>query len=74
MITINTQDYTTEQLKDLLDALVVVEDKIFERYECKHCKFCNRECKGYAVRTDLFNAWRYLYKKIGEREAFEKEN
>lgn len=72
MITISTEDYTTEQLKDLLDALVVVEDKILERYECKHCMFCNRECKGYAIRTDLFNAWSYLYKKIGEREAFER--
>ena len=72
MITISAQDYTTEQLKDLSYALVVAEDKIFKRYECKRCMFCNRECKGYAVRTDLFNAWRYLDKKIGEREALEE--
>lgn len=72
MITISTRDYTTEQLKDLAFALTMAEDKIFERYDCKHCMFCNRDCKGYAVRTDLFNGWRYLDKKIGEREALEE--
>lgn len=72
MITISTRDYNKEQLKDLAYALTVAEDKIFERYECKHCMFCNRECKAYAICNDIFNAWRYLYDTIREREIDEE--
>lgn len=63
MITISIRDYTTEQLKDLAYGLSVAQDKILDRYECKYDMFCSRECKGYAICNDLFNAWYYLYKK-----------
>ena len=71
MITISTRDYTTEQLKDLSYGLLVAQNIILERYECKYDPFCTRECKGYAICNDIFNAWRYLHKKIKEREALE---
>lgn len=71
MITISIRDYTTEQLKDLAYGLSMAQDEIFKRYECKYDLFCSRECKGYAICNDLFNTWRYLYKKIREREALE---
>lgn len=71
MITISIRDYTTEQLKDLAYGLSMAQDKTFKRYERKYDLFCSRECKGYAICKDLFNTWRYLYKKIREREALE---
>lgn len=71
MITISIRDYTTEQLKDLAYGLSMAQDEIFKRYECKYDLFCSRECKGYVICNDLFNTWRYLYKKIREREALE---
>ena len=71
MITISTGDYTTEQLKDLAFGLTVVGDNILKRYGCRYDVLCNRSCEGYAICTDLFNAWHYLYKKIREREALE---
>lgn len=71
MITISTRHYTTEQLKDLAEGLLVAQNKIIERYECKYDPFCTRECKGYAICNDIFNAWRYLCKKIKERETLE---
>lgn len=71
MITISIRDYTTEQLEDLAYGLSVAQDKILARYECKYEMFCSRECKGYALCNDLFNACHYLYKKIREREALE---
>lgn len=71
MITISTRDYTTEQLKDLAYGLSMAQNKILERYECKYDMFCTRECRGYVICNDVFNAYRYLYKKIREREALE---
>ena len=71
MITISVRDYTTEQLKDLAFGLTVAEDNIHKRYNCSYDVFCDRSCEGYAICTDLFNAWRYVYKKIKEREALE---
>ena len=71
MITISICDYTTEQLKDLAYGLSMAQDKIFKRYECKYDLFCSRECKGYAICNDVFNAWHYLYDAIKEREALE---
>lgn len=72
MITISTCDYTTEQLKDLAYGLSMAQDKIFERYKCEYDIFCNRECKAYAICNDIFNAWRYLYDTIREREIDEE--
>lgn len=71
MITISTRDYTTEQLKDLAYGLSMAQGKIFARCKCKYDLFCTRECKAYAIRKDLFNAWHYLYDTIREREALE---
>lgn len=71
MITISTRDYTTEQLKDLAYGLSMAQDKIFERCKCEYDLICNRECKGYVLCNDIFNAWRYLYDRIKEREALE---
>lgn len=68
MIIIITDDYTTEQLKDLAFGLMVAEDTILKRYGCVYDVFCNQSCKGYAMCTDLFNAWCYLHKRIRERE------
>ncbi len=71
MITISTHNYTTDQLKDLAYGLLVAQNKILDRYECKYDPFCTRECKGYAICNDLFNTWCYLHKKIKERESLE---
>lgn len=71
MITISIRDYTTEQLKDLAYGLTLASDNIQKRYNCGYDVFCDRSCEGYAICTDLFNSWRYLYKKIKEREALE---
>lgn len=71
MITISTRDYATEQLKDLAYGLSMAQNKILERYECRYDPFCTRECKGYAICNDIFNSWRYLNKKIKERETLE---
>ena len=68
MITISTQDYTTDQLKDLAYGLSMAQDEIFKRYKCEYSMFCTRQCKGYAICNDIFNAWRYLYETIRERE------
>lgn len=71
MITISTRDYTTEQLTDLAYGLSMAQDKIFERCKCECGLFCARECKAYAICNDIFNACRYLYDTIREREALE---
>lgn len=71
MITISTRDYTTEQLKDLAYGLAMAEVKILKRYECEYDPFCSRECKGYVICNDVFNARRYLEDRIMEREALE---
>lgn len=72
MITISTRDYTTDQLKDLAYGLAMVQGKISERYKCSYHLFCSRECKAYAICKDIFNAWRYLYDTIQEREIKEE--
>lgn len=71
MITISIRNYTTEQLKDLAYGLTTAEDKIHKRYGCDFDVLCDRKCEGYAICNDLFNTWRYLYKKIREREKLE---
>lgn len=71
MITISTRDYTTEQLKDLAYGLSFAQGIILKRYGCRYDVFCNRSCEGYAMCTDLFNAWRYVYESIREREAID---
>ena len=71
MITISTRCYTTEQLKDLVEGLSMAQDKIYDRYECQYGMFCRRECKGYAICTDIYNTLYYLNRKIGERESLE---
>ena len=71
MISISIRDYTTEQLKDLAYGLTLASDNIHKRYNCSYDVFCDRRCEGYAICNDLLNTWRYLYKKIGEREALE---
>lgn len=72
MIMISIRDYTTEQLKDLAFWLTVAEDKILKRYGCRYDVPCTRECEGYAICTDIFNAWRFLYETIRERETSEE--
>lgn len=72
MITISTRDYTTEQLKDLAYGLVAAGDKILERNKCEFPPFCSRKCKDYVICKDIFNAWRYLYDTIQEREIKEE--
>ena len=71
MITISTRDYTTEQLKDLLEGLSYASKRIFDSPECKEHEDCTTDCKAYAICTDLGNARLYIWKKIKEREALE---
>lgn len=71
MITISTRHYTTEQLKVLEYGLSMAQDKIYERYECQYGMFCRRDCKAYAICTDINNTLYYLIRKIRERETLE---
>lgn len=69
MITISTEDYSTEQLKELAYFLAIVEDQILKRHSCGYDEFCDRICDSYVICNDLFKTCQYLYKKIKEREA-----
>lgn len=71
MITIITRDYTTDQLKDLLEGLSYASSRIFDSPECKEHAVCTTACKGYAICTDLGSTRLYLWKKIKERESLE---
>lgn len=71
MITINTRDYTTEQLRHLSAALYTVKYRIFESDECINETRCTPQCKAYAFCTDINSTRAYINKKIKEREALE---
>lgn len=71
MITISTQNYTTEQLKYLEDGLSYVANLIFDSPECQKYSDCTTDCKAYAICRDLVSAIEYLCKKLKEREALE---
>ena len=71
MITISTRDYTTEQLKCLLDGLFYAANRIFDSPECQKYADCTTDCKAYAICHDLESTRQYIWKKIWEREALE---
>lgn len=71
MITIDAKDYTTKQLKYLIDGLSCAQDNILKSKDCKYSIECTTSCEAYAICTDLYNAWHYLFKKIKEREVLE---
>ena len=51
--------------------IIIGCDKCECAYICEYDLFCARERKAYAICNDLFNACRYLYDTIREREALE---
>lgn len=65
MITISTRDYTTEQLKYLLEGLIYAANRIFDSPECEEHADCTTDC------NDLDSTGQYICKKIREREALE---
>lgn len=71
MITISTRDYTTEQLKDLLEGLTYVSKRIIYSPECQKYADCTTACKAYAICRDIGNTRLYIWKKIRERETLE---
>ena len=71
MITISTRDYTTEQLKYLLDGLGYASRRIFESPECQKYEDCTTDCKAYVICHDIGNTRQYIWKKIRERESLE---
>ena len=71
MITINTRDYSIEQLKHLSAALYAVKCNIFESDECDAERRCTPHCKAYAFCNDIHSTLAYINKKIKEREALE---
>ena len=71
MITISTRDYTTEQLKCLLDGLEYASKRIFLSPECEEQADCTTGCKAYAICNDLSRARQYIWEKIKERESLE---
>ena len=71
MITISIRNYTTEQLKFLINGLRVAQSELIDSIECRYDPFCATGCKGYAICTDISNTLYYLRKKIKEREALE---
>ena len=71
MITISTRDYTTEQLKYLLEGLNYAANRIFDSPECEEHAHCTTACKAYAICNDLDSTRQYIWKKIWEREALE---
>ena len=71
MITISTRCYTTEQLKDLVEGLSYVVNRIFDSPECRQHTDCKMGCKAYAICHDLDSTIQYIWKKIKEREAIE---
>ena len=60
MITISTRDYTTDQLKDLLEGLFYAANRIFDSPECQKYEDCTTACKAYAICRDIDNAREYL--------------
>ena len=71
MITISTRDYTTEQLKDLVEGLSYAVNRIRSSPECKEHVCCTTGCKAYSVCRDLDSTIQYIWKKIKERESLE---
>ena len=72
MITINAKDYTTEQLKYLVDGLCFTQAKFLRG--TKYCMYhlCTKDdCKAYEICTDIGNTLHYLREEIKKREAFE---
>lgn len=72
MITISTQDYTTEQLKHLVSGLCLTQERIFKSVECEYMETCIPVCKAYAICTDVINTLSCLSQEIKEREALEE--
>ena len=71
MITISTQDYTTDQIKHIVSGLCLTQERIFKSVECEYMETCTPVCKAYAICTDINNTLYYLNRKIKEREALE---
>ena len=71
MITISTRDYTTEQLKLLLNGLRLTQSELLDSIECRYDPYCPTDCKGYALCRDVGNTLYYLRRKIKERERLE---
>ena len=71
MITISTRGYTTEQLKLLVNGLHITQLELLDSIKCRYEPFCNTECKGYAICTDISDTLYYLNREIKEREALE---
>lgn len=71
MITISTRDYTSEQLKYLVEGLSYATNRIFDSPECEEHVDCTTECKAYAICHDLGSTRQYIWKKIRERESLE---
>ena len=71
MRTIRTRNYTTEQLKDLVEGLSYAVNRIYDSPECEEHADCTTDCKAYAICHDLDSTRQYIWKKIKEREALE---
>lgn len=74
MITISTQDCTTEQLKHLTYGLSVALDRIMKSRDCNYHSDCNPNCKAYNICNIIAIACNALLKEINEREVFEALN
>ena len=74
MITISTQDYTTEQLKHIVSGLYHTQEKIFKSVECEYMETCTPACKAYALCVEVSKTLYYVNEKIKEREALESIN
>ena len=71
MITINTRDYSINELKHLSAAFYAVKSNIIDSKECKAEMTCTPKCKAYAFCTDIRSTHAYINKKIRERETLE---
>lgn len=63
MITINTRDYSINQLKRFLTALCDVLSITFKSKECSAESVCTSKCKAYAFCNDIHNTVAYINKK-----------
>lgn len=72
MITISTELYTTEQLKDLARGLTYTLNRVHASPECEEQVDCISNCKAYAICEDTRRARDYIWNKIVERKALEE--